>query len=129
MPDALQLIIADDSPYMRWLVRSTLAPDYPEIAEAADGRELFGLLIKANVMSVRCVLVVDVRMPVYSGLEVLAAWRENEQPNPVIVITSFPDAPVEREVARLGGILLPKPFSTATLRQVVTEAARRSHAA
>ena len=126
-----RLIIADDSADMRWLVRSTLQPEFTDVLEAADGRQLFSLLLRASLTEgssepAALVLIVDVRMPVYDGLEVLDAWQDDEPHIPVIVITSFPDDAVCAEVERLGAILLPKPFSRATLRRVVSDAARRA---
>lgn len=125
-----RLIIADDSADMRALVRSTLT-EFPDVLEASDGRELFSLLLRASVVAgssapTDLVLIVDVRMPVYDGLEVLDAWQDDEPHAAVIVITSFPDDAVRAEVERLGAVLLAKPFSRATLRRVVKDAARRA---
>ncbi|CAN5702497.1 hypothetical protein BH11MYX1_BH11MYX1_33770 [soil metagenome] len=123
-----RLIIADDSAEMRWLVRSTLEQQFPDVVEAEDGRQLLSLLLR-TVFAARAenfVLIVDVKMPVYSGLEVLAAWHSADYRIPVVVITSFPDEAVCREVDRLGAALLSKPFSRATLRRVVTDAAQRA---
>lgn len=126
-----RLIIADDSADMRWLVRSTLQPEFPDVLEAADGAQLFTLLLRVSVAAgwsepAALVLIVDVRMPVYDGLEVLDAWQDDEPHIPVIVITSFPDDAVHAEVERLGAVLLPKPFTRATLRRVVSDAACRA---
>jgi len=128
----MRLIIADDSAEMRAIVRAALRAEFPDAIEVEDGRQLFSALLRANLVSgaappPELVLVVDVRMPVYSGLEVLDAWREADHPIPVVVITSFPDDAVRGEVARLGAVLLPKPFSRATLQRVVGAAARRAH--
>jgi CheY-like chemotaxis protein len=126
-----RLIIADDSADMRWLVRSTLQPEFRDVIEIADGRQLFACLLRATLAAGPrspddLVLVVDVRMPVYSGLEVLDAWHDAEHPIPIVVITSFPDDAVRTEVERLGAVLLPKPFSRATLQRVVGDVARRA---
>ena len=123
-----RLIIADDSAEMRWLVRSALEHQFPDIVEAGDGRQLMSLLLRSLFGAERAdfVLIVDVKMPVYSGLEVLAAWHSEDYRIPVVVITSFPDDLVHREVERLGAALLPKPFSRATLRGVVSDAAQHT---
>ena len=44
---------------------------------------------------------------------------------PVVVITSYPDDTVRHEVERLGAVLLPKPFTRATLQRAVAGIARR----
>jgi len=125
------LIIADDNSDMRNLVRSTLRRDYPDVIEAADGRQLFWQLLRTSFVSAgrtpaQLVVIADVFMPTYNGLDVLDAWHDRATNVPVIVITAFPDDRVRARVRKIGGILLPKPFSRTSLRDAVAEAARRS---
>lgn len=124
------LLIADDDADMRAMVRSTLRGDFPDALEIVDGRELFWHLMRAsftpNGRERPVVVVADVRMPAYTGLEVLAAWHGEQGPVPVVVITSFPDHDVETQVAKLGATLLPKPFTRAKLRQAVQDVRRRA---
>lgn len=126
------LLIADDDADMRALVRSTLRPDYPDALELADGRELFWQLMRASFSrdghDRPVVVVADIRMPAYTGIEVLTAWQGEQPHMPVVVITSFPDDDVRRRVAELGATLLPKPFTRARLRQVVHDVQRRGRA-
>lgn len=124
------LIIADDNSAMRTLVRSTLHRDYPDVIEAADGRQLFWQLLRTSFVSSRkpaqLIVIADVFMPAYNGLDVLDAWHDRASNVPVIVITAFPDDRVRARVRKIGGILLPKPFTRTSLRDAVAEAARRS---
>ena len=118
------LVIADDDADMRALIRSTLAGDYPDALEVADGRELFWQLICASFArrgtELRdLVIVADVRMPAYNGLDVLDAWQDGESDAPIVIVTSFPDDDVRARADRLGAALLPKPFSRTSLRQAV----------
>jgi len=117
------LLIADDDADMRALVRSTLRPDYPDALEVVDGRELFWQLMRASFTrdgrERPIVVIADIRMPAYTGLEVLDAWHGEQGALPVVVITSFPDDDVRARVAELGATLLPKPFTRARLRQAV----------
>jgi len=126
------LLIADDDADMRALVRSTLRPDYPDALELVDGRELFWQLMRASFTrdgrERPVVVVADVRMPAYTGLEVLDAWHGEQAAVPVVVITAFPDDDVRTRVAKLGATLLPKPFTRARLRQVVREVGRSRRA-
>ncbi len=126
------LLIADDDADMRALVRGALRPDYPDALELVDGRELFWQLMRASFTrdghERPVVVVADVRMPAYTGLEVLSAWHGEQRALPVVVITSFPDDEVRAQVSELGATLLPKPFTRARLRQAVHEAQRRSRA-
>jgi DNA-binding response OmpR family regulator len=120
------LLIADDDADMRTLVRSTLRTDYPDALELVDGRELFWQLMRASVSQARPVVVIaDIRMPAYTGLEVLDAWHGEHDTVPVVVITSFPDDDVRARVAQLGATLLPKPFTRARLREAVQDVQRK----
>ena len=124
------LVIADDDADMRTLVRSTLHAEYPDALEVGDGRDLFWQLVRHSFarrgQELReLVIVADVRMPAYNGLEVLDAWQDIDDETPIVVITSFPDDEVRERVARLGATLLAKPFTRAHLRAAVTEARSR----
>jgi len=121
------LVIADDNPAMRWLVRQTCRDRFDEIVEANDGRELFWTLVRCSRTRAAddVVLVTDIRMPAYSGLDVLAACDELDYHPTTIVMTSFPDADAYASTERAGAVLLPKPFVTADLRRLVDRAHRR----
>jgi DNA-binding NtrC family response regulator len=121
------LIIADDNEAMRWLVRSTLAEPGMEVAEAHDGRSLFWLLVRCSfTRPARDVTVItDMCMPVYSGLDVIAAFDELGYHPQTFVITAYPSAEVSARIASRGAHLVPKPFATAMLRDMVEHAWRR----
>ncbi|HTJ46292.1 MAG TPA: response regulator [Kofleriaceae bacterium] len=128
-PDSIgaRLIIADDNEEMRWLVRAILGDRFEEIVEAADGRELIWHLMRSRRGRTRagkpCVVVVaDVWMPVYDGLEVIAAWQDGEPNVPLVVITSFPEEAVREKAAMLGAVFLAKPFTRADLLAAVAQA-------
>jgi CheY-like chemotaxis protein len=124
------LVIADDDADMRSLVRAALAGEFPDAIELASGRDLFWHLLRASFASIRAparplLVVADVRMPGYTGLEVLDAWQNDDRDVPFVVITSFPDESVRARVAELGATLVPKPFTRAALRDAVRDARRR----
>ena len=125
------LVIADDDADMRSLVRVTLAAEFPDAIELASGRDLFWHLLRASFASVRAparpmLVVADVRMPGYTGLEVIDAWQNDDRDVPFVVITSFPDDSVRARVAELGATLVTKPFTRAALRDGVRAARRRA---
>jgi CheY-like chemotaxis protein len=122
----MRLVIADDSNAMRSLIREALAGDFHEVIEAEDGRDLFWTLLRENFAAPpgavpRPVVVTDLCMPGYNGLEVIEAWRELQPNTPVILITAFPSDTVRERAARLGAVMLAKPFSTQALRTLVRE--------
>lgn len=124
------VLVADDSAEMRAFVRGALGHDYPDVVEAEDGRQLFWQLMRSSFTpsgraAEPMVIVADVCMPAYSGLDVLDAWHDDGPPPPVVVITSFPDDVTRARVDRLGAILLAKPFTRAKLRDAVGTCVRR----
>ena len=124
-------MIADDSPEMRWLVRTAVGDQFGEIIEAENGRELFWWLLRADFRGVPTntnVIVTDLCMPEYDGLSVIDAWHELVPNGRAILITAFPSDAVRRRAAELGAIMLSKPVSTATLREVISELKRRQEA-
>jgi CheY-like chemotaxis protein len=122
-----RLVIADDSAEMRWLIRTVLGDAFLETAEAADGRELIWQLMRSRrgrgpSGKPALVVVADVIMPTYDGLQVLAAWQDGVPLVPLVVISSFPDADTRERALALGAVFLPKPFSRTQLRRATEQA-------
>jgi two-component system response regulator (stage 0 sporulation protein F) len=119
-----RVLVADDSAEQRWTLRLALSMMGFEVHEAADGRELFwaleGLSHKSNAEPE--LVIADVYMPAYNGLDVLAAWLDAAPRHPLIVITAFPDEVLIQRVSELGATLLPKPFTLAELSRSVRQA-------
>jgi CheY-like chemotaxis protein len=125
-PARRRLVIADDSREMRWFVRSAIGGEFREVVEAANGRELLWTLLRsrfsAKELDHRDLVITDLSMPAYDGLEVLDAWQDRAASVPTILITAFPSAAVHQRAKDLGVIVLAKPFSRAALRQALREA-------
>lgn len=121
------LIIADDNAHMRWLVRTTFRGRFDDIVEASDGRELFWHLVRCSHTRAasEVFVITDIRMPTYSGLDVLATYDDLAYHPRTVVMTSFPDRDAYAVTERAGGVLIPKPFATAELRRVVDDARQR----
>ena len=110
----IRVFIADDQLLVREGLRALLDVE-PEIAiagEASDGAETIEKLRATDVD----VLLLDVRMPRKSGLDVL---KELGTPPPTLVLTTFDDADVALEAIRAiaaGGTLF-QPALTSRLAQ------------
>ena len=103
-----RILVADDEQVNRMILGNLLEKDY-EVLFAGDGRETLEL-IRAHQGTLSLVLL-DLQMPVMSGMEVLAALRQDPalESIPVIVITS--DQSAEVESLALGAIdFISKPF-------------------
>lgn len=117
-----QLIVADDDAATRSLVRSAIGAWYDKVIEVEDGRALFWTLVRAWYQlpasaPLNLVVIADILMPVYDGLDVLEAWQEFHCDVPLLVTTGYADERIRARVARLGVPLLTKPFSLRVLRE------------
>jgi two-component system, NarL family, invasion response regulator UvrY len=82
----MKILIADDHPTMKHLIRKTLTKDYPsgQIEEVQNGRELV-----TKVLGGHWDLVIsDISMPVMTGLEALEEIRKHSLSLPVIILSS-----------------------------------------
>ncbi len=85
----LRILLADDSPDNRMLVREFLSKTGCRLDEAEDGREAFARFKSGNYDLV----LMDVRMPVVDGIEATRAIRRWENENrgrrtPIIALTA-----------------------------------------
>lgn len=120
-----RVLLAEDQPEMRSLLRSALARDGYEVIEAEDGPAVIRAIISGLVEErarAPDLIITDVRMPGFTGLEVLARLRREKWLTPVILITAFGDEALHAEAARLGATrVLDKPFELEDLRAAVRE--------
>lgn len=115
------ILVADDDPNLREVVRYTLAQAGFEVIEAKDGREALEK-IRARPPAL---LVLDIMMPELDGLEVCRAVRK-DHPFPIVFLSSRDDE-LDRVLAlELGGDdFVPKPFSPRELLARVKAVLRR----
>ena len=104
------LLIVDDSPTIRRMVKVALAPLSMETVEAASGLEAIEQLAVAPVN----LMVLDLNMPDMHGLEVLGFIRANEKFRqlPVIILTTRDDEGSRSAAMQAGATAyLTKPFT------------------
>jgi len=114
---AATILVCDDDPSLRELVRAVLGPAYL-FAEAADGLEALALARELRPDLV----VLDVMLPGLSGIEVLEALRLDEELRsiPVVVITAWSHAELDAQVAGADRFVS-KPFDPDQLSRAVEE--------
>jgi CheY-like chemotaxis protein len=115
------VLIADDEPSMRLLVRATIESDQYEVLEAGDGDEAWNM-IKLHKPSV---VLLDVQMPGRSGLEVLALIKKDPSLAATrVIMLSAKALKADMELGLTAGadIYLTKPFSPLDLLTRVDEA-------
>ena len=116
------VVIAEDDAELRGLLADALIEDDCTVRTASDGRELLAMLsaVSRGELPMPTLLVMDVRMPRCSGMDVLTALRLAEWDIPVVLITGFGDSELHANAGTLGAaIVLDKPFDLDTLRCVV----------
>lgn len=125
LPRPRRLVIADDCPDTRRMIREALADSFSDVLESTDGRSLFWTLEAAfravNDAGPELLVIADERMPVYSGLHALEAWSDLERALPFIVLSSSPDHGIRERVQAMGALLLRKPFSPRKLCRMVSQ--------
>jgi two-component system chemotaxis response regulator CheY len=108
------ILIVDDSPTIRRMVRASLAPIGAEFIEASSGLEA----IEHLALGPMRLMVLDLNMPDMHGLEVLGFVRANQkfQQLPILVLTTRDD-PSSRTAAMQAGATsyLTKPFTPQAL--------------
>ena len=118
---AEKILIVDDSPDMRDLLRCILEAEGYTVLEACDGLE--GL--HSTCEQSPDLIFTDLSMPHMSGFELLRALRERQINSPVVLMTFHGSEEVAVEAFRLGvRDYLPKPFRIEDIL-VVTENALR----
>lgn len=112
-----RILVADDDPAMRDLLREVLARDGYVVTTASDGLELLDRLSTGTTDFE--LVVSDVRMPFLSAIDVLAMTPR--EPRPLfVVVTGFVEANVIPMALGLGAsAVLGKPFEMRELRLVV----------
>jgi DNA-binding response OmpR family regulator len=119
MRRGLNILLAEDDAEMRHFLYAELRADGHVVSMTCDGTEMIEALSGMSKVPFAAsdVIIMDVRMPGYSGLHILAALRAAEWSTPVILITAFGDQRVHEEGARLGAaVVFDKPFDIEDLR-------------
>jgi CheY-like chemotaxis protein len=96
----MRVLVVDDSPELRFLLRVLLEDAGMEVEEAFRGTDALARLAAGEPPV--CAVVLDQRMPDMSGLEVAAAIRSQstEQPH-LILFSSYLQRAEQDEAARL----------------------------
>ncbi len=118
-----RLLIVDDEPAMRRVLRLVLVQDGHEITEA-DG---LGEARQALAKSQFDLILTDQRMTSGDGMAVLAAGRETDPSLPVVFLTAYATVDLAVDAMRAGAFdFISKPFEPQTVLAVVRRALERT---
>lgn len=115
------VLVVDDAKQVRELAKHALAPLGFDVNEATNGYNALFAMEK----SLPDLLLLDVKMPIMDGLELLTMMRSNPTLAlvPVVMLTSPADRPILGQLTALGvSAILQKPVAPAAL----VEAAQRA---
>lgn len=118
-----RILIADDDCDQRAGVVELVSEFGVEVLEADDGAEALNLVRRWRPH----LALLDFRMPVHTGLDILAAIRLEALGVPCILLSGEANDIVRKEALREGALaVLKKPFEPAVLRDEVRRALVRS---
>lgn len=104
---ALAILVADDEPVIRRNLRTLLESEGYRILEACDGAQA-GAIMESESPAL---VLLDIKMPVCNGLDLLRKYQDRLEEIPVIVITALGGSAAAIEAMKLGAYdYITKPF-------------------
>lgn len=119
-----QLLVADDEPGFRTLVRKVATAEQWDVVECADGAELLNTL---PGLSDQCLLLVDIMMPQVDGIEAIRHMADAAHDRPVYFVTGGLEiyGDMVRHLSKAKGLnlqgVLQKPLSIGDLRDTLAK--------
>ena len=118
-----RIMVVDDEPDIRKVVRMTLEKAKYEVLEAEDGEKAIEILNKGENRMMLDVIICDIRMPNINGVEAISYFLKEYPRVPLIVLTGFPDTDMATSFLRQGVVdYLVKPVEGEKLKEAVAKA-------
>jgi DNA-binding response OmpR family regulator len=120
----MTVLVIDDEPMLRSLIREVIELNGYQVCEAENGRQGLTLFhqIKPDL------IILDIQMPFRDGFEVLQEIRRHDSVTGILMISGIPDSTL-LDRTRKGGAdsFLSKPFRLETFVQELTYVAELFH--
>jgi DNA-binding NarL/FixJ family response regulator len=98
-PAAIRVMVVDDTPHVRRMLRSMLELDgFEVVAEAGDAAEA----VDRAAQTEPDVIVIDYRMPLTDGIEAARQILAHRPDQVTVLYTAYIDADLERRAAAAG---------------------------
>ena len=121
---AVRVLVTDDEPVTRMLLKGLLRRERFEVLEAATGQQAIDVATREHPD----LLIIDLNMPEMNGYEAISRLRTHPEMAelPILVLTADDSAGVERRVLELGADdYIVKPFDAGVLLSRVNAVFRR----
>ena len=116
--DNKPILIVDDEPIVRESIRDWLVDDGYQVVTAESAEEALELLQKQEFS----ILVLDIRLPGKTGIQILKEIKALKPQIKSIVITAYPSAELAVEAMKLGAVdYLIKPVAPDELEKLIRE--------
>jgi two-component system chemotaxis response regulator CheY len=125
-----RVLVVDDEPDVRTVVRLTLEKAGYDVLEAEDGEKAIEAINAGENRLVLDVVICDIRMPKINGVEAIAYFQREYPHVPLLVLTAFPNT--DMAVSFMGqGVVeyLVKPVEAERLKAAVAKAVERRQVA
>jgi two-component system chemotaxis response regulator CheY len=120
------VLVIDDEPDVRKVVRLTLEKAGYYVVEAEDGDQAIQVLNEGEHPMVLDVIMTDIRMPRINGLEAMTYFQREYPSVPLIVLTGFPDLEMAMQLMKRGVTdYLVKPVDREKLTSAVANALKQ----
>ncbi len=122
-----QVLIVDDEETLTWSLAKSLSHDREayEITTANDGETALSLLKEDNFDLV----VLDIRLPGISGLDVLMKIKEDKPSTKVIIMTAYGSSEIKAKAKARGSLFyIEKPFEIGQMRELILKALKEDTA-
>jgi CheY-like chemotaxis protein len=120
-----RVLVAEDDDALRDMIVTRLRADGCQVVEARDGDSALETItsIDGGSSDVRALdlVVIDVRMPGLSGLDVIRLLRSWRWTTPVLFVTAYPEPALLAQARELDARVLAKPFVLSRLSRVASD--------
>jgi DNA-binding NtrC family response regulator len=111
----VKILIIDDDPKVPWIISEGLGKDY-DINSARDGQEAISILSQKSAETRPDLILLDIKMPGQSGLEVLEKIKKVDSGLDVMMLSGHGDTHNIVESIKKGAAeFIPKPFDVKEL--------------
>lgn len=125
-----RVLVVDDEPSVRTIVRMILEKAGYDVLEAENGETAIEVLNSGENRLVLDVVICDIRMPKINGVQAIEYFQREYSHVPVIVLTAYPETKMAVSFLRSGvADYLIKPVDAQKLRDAVAKAMERRQVA